>query len=222
MTRQQLKQTLKQQPTDGLRRPIRMRGSDLGGFDFSHQDLTGADFSFSNLTGANFQNTILCNANLSFSSLTDASFENADMTGAKLNFSGMDGANLTGANLTGVSMSFTGGGRNTPLPVLPPEPITLTNLLKKPVWGVLIGCLLGSSLVYGTSSVIYFTHLVLTAEDRLLAELNRFFAWRNLTEGVSVFLITYLLSSWLDLKIRQIWLRHVILSLALIPIAIRP
>lgn len=217
MNREQLERTLRQQPTDEPRRPLRMRGSELAHFDFSGLDLTRANFSFSNLTGANFSNAILCDANLSFSSLADVSFENADLTGANLNFAQMDGANLTGANLTGVSMSFTGGGRNTPFPLLPPEPITLTNLLQKPVWGVLIGCLLGALLVYGASSVIYFTHLVLTAEDRLFAELNRFFAWRNLTEGVSVFLITYLLSSWLDLKIRRIWLRHVILSLALIP-----
>ncbi len=215
MTREQLQQTLHQQPTDGPRRPIRMRGSDLADFDFSHQDLTEADFSFSNLSGANFQGSILHNANLSFSSLIDVSFEHADLTGANLNFSRMTGSNLTGA-MMGVSMSFTSGGRNIPLPVLPPEPITLTNLLQKPVWGVIVGCLLGALLVYGASGIIYFTHLVLTAENRLFAELNRFFAWRNLTEGVSVFLITYLLSTWLDLKIRQIWLRHVILCIILI------
>ncbi|MCY7359958.1 MAG: histidine kinase [Rudanella sp.] len=215
MTREQFEQTLHQQPSDGPRRPIRMRGSRLADFDFSGIDLTGADFSFSDLSRANFSNSVMRDVNLSFSSLTDASFLNADLTGANLNFSGMDGADLTGANLTGVSMSFSGGGRN--VPPLPAEPLTLANLLKKPFWGVIIGALLGALLVYGASGIIYFTHLVLTAEDRLFAELNRFFAWRNLTEGVSVFLIAYLLSSWLDLKIRKIWLRHVILCIVLIP-----
>jgi two-component system, LytTR family, sensor kinase len=220
MTREQLERTLHQQPAHGPRQPLRMRGSQLTDFDFSGLDLRGADFRFSNLTGANFSNTILRDANLSFSSLVDASFENADLTGANLNFSGMQGANLTGANLTGVSMSFSGGGRNVQPPVFPPEPITLTNLLQKPVWGVLIGCLLGALLVYGSSGIIYFTNLVLTSNDRLVTDLNRFIAWQNLTEGVCVFIMTYLLSNWLDTKYRAIWIRHLVLTIALIPVAV--
>lgn len=220
MTRKQLEQTLHQQVADGPRRPIRMRGSELAHFDFSGLDLTKADFSFSNLTGANFSNSILRDANLSFSSLVDASFEHADLTGATLNFSGMQGANLTGANLTGVSMSFTGGGRNGPPPVLPAEPITLNKLLQKPFWGVLIGSLLGALLVYGSSGIIYFTNLVLTSNNRLVTDLNRFIAWQNLTEGICVFITTFLLSDWLDRNFKAIWVRHVILTAALIPITV--
>ena len=218
MTREQLERTLKQQQTDGPIRPIKMRGSDLANYDFSGLDLTGADFSFSNLSGANFSNCILRDANLSFSSLTDVSFENADLTGANLNFSGMYGANLTGANLNGVSMSFSGGGRNVRPPELRAEPITLTNLLQRPVWGVLIGATLGALLVYGARAIIYFTNLIVTAKDPLLANVNRFIAVQNITEGIAVFVVTWLCSGWLDRRIRPIWLRHLLFSIIIIPV----
>ncbi|TAE22701.1 MAG: histidine kinase [Cytophagales bacterium] len=212
MTREQLHRTLHEQPADAPRRPIRMRGSDLSDFDFSHQDLTGADFRFSNLSGANFQGSILRDANLSFAGLTDVSFVDADLTGANLNFSGLSGADLTGANLSGVSMMFSGGARNVQPPILPPEPITLTNLLQRPVWGVLIGCLLGALLVYGTSGIIYFTNQIFTTNNQDIADVNRFIVWQNLTEGVTVFLTIYFLSDWLDQRFRRIWQRHLFAS----------
>ncbi len=220
MTREQLERTLQQQSTDGPRRPLRMRGSDLPNYNFSGLDLTGADFRFSNLTGANFSNSILQDANLSFSSLVDASFENADLTGANLNFSGMQGADLTGAILNGVSMSFSGGGRNVPLPALPAEPITLTSLLQKPVWGVLIGAVMGALLVYGASGIIFFTNLVLTSNDQAVAGLNRFVALQNLSLGVTLFIATWLLSSWLDRQYRAIWKRHALYSILMLPLFI--
>jgi two-component system, LytTR family, sensor kinase len=216
MTREQLEQTLKQQPTDGPRRPIRMWGADLADFDFSGMDLTRADFSFSDLSRANFSNSLLHDANLSFASLVNVSFVDADLTGAKLNFSDMTGADLRGANLNGVSMSFSGGGRNIESPAFPPEPITLTNLLQRPVWGVLIGCLLGALLVYGTSGIIYFTNQILTTDNQDIADVNRFIVWQNMTEGVTVFLTVYLLSDWLDLRFRRIWQRHLFLSWVLV------
>ena len=219
MTREQLERTLHQQATDAPQRPVKMRGSALSDFDFSNLNLTGADFSFSDLSGANFSNSILHNANLSFSSLANASFENADLTGANLNFSGMNGANLTGANLTGMSMSFTGGGRNVP-PFLPrAEPITLTNLLRKPFWGVLIGAFLGALLVYGASGIIFFTNLVLTSKDPAVAGLNRFLAIQNLALGVTLFVLTWALSAWLDRNFRLIGVRHTVYSLLLIPLS---
>lgn len=218
MTRDKTKQSFMNQLFDGSKRPVRMVGSHLAGYDFSGLDLTGANFSFSDLSGTNFQDAILRDANLSFSSLVDASFENADLTGANLNFSGMEGANLTGANLTGVSMSFTGISRHQSSPSLPAEPITLASLLQKPIWGVLIGAVLGALMVYGASGIIFFTNLVITSEDQAVAGLNRFVALQNLSLGVTLFMATWLLSNWLDRSFRVIWKRHVVYSLLMIPV----
>lgn len=217
MTREQLERQLNQS-VNRPARPVRMRGSALAHFDFSGLDLTDADFSFSDLSGANFSRATLHNANLSFSSLVNASFVDADLTGANLNFSGLSGADLTGADLSGVSMSFTGRAHNVERTKLPATPITLTYLLKKPVWGVLIGMVLGALLMYGVSGIVYFTNLIVTSGNKLIADLNRFIVWQNLTEGVTVFLLVYFMSDWLDRAIRRIWVRHLLVSLAIVPV----
>lgn len=214
MTRQQLEQQLRA-ATDAPRQRVKMRGSNLRGYDFGGMDLTHADFSFSNLADSNFRGCTLQNAKFNFANVANACFENADLTGASFNFSGMQGANLTGADLTGVSMVCTGNGsRNLPLPT---EPITLTSLLQKPVLGLLVGSVLGALLVYGASGIIYFTNLILTAKDPLYAGLNRFIAIQNLSNGIVVFVTTYLLSGWLDRQFRRNWERHLSLSILILP-----
>ena len=180
-------------------------------FDFSGLDLTQADLRFSNLARANFRGAILRQADLSFSDLNGADFTDADLYEANLSFSGLEGTNLTGANVEGAKFNFSGRGNyraNLPRP----EPITLTNILQKPGWGTLIGAILGALLVYGASGIIYFTGLILTAENPLIARLNQFIAIQNITMGIAVFIVTWALSSWLDRRFRTIWKRHLFLS----------
>lgn len=208
MTREQLIGTIGK---NGKR--LQLRGTDLSRFDFSGLDLTGADLSFSNLTRANFRGTILRNANLSFSALTGADFTDADLYEANLNFSGLEQINLTGANVEGATFNFSGRSPYRPEQSLKPEPITLTNLLQKPGWGTLIGTVLGALLVYGCSGIIYFTNLIITAPDPVVAGLYRFVIVENIVDGAITFLVTWSLFNWLTRRFRAIWQRHLIISL---------
>lgn len=211
MTRDQLIGTIGK---NGKR--IRMRASDLAGFDFSGLDLTGADLSFSNLSGANFRGATLRQANLSFSDLVGADFTEADLYEANFNFSGLEDVNLTGANVEGASFNFSGRS-NYPLnEPSRPERITLTTLLQEPGWGLLIGAALGALLIYGCNGIIYFTNLIIVAKDPLMAKLYQFLIVQNIVDGAFVFLLTWALFGWLTRRFRAIWQRHVVISVAIL------
>ncbi|GAB3491158.1 hypothetical protein GCM10027341_03790 [Spirosoma knui] len=206
MTREQLIGTIGK---NGRR--LKMRASDMADFDFSGLDLTQADLRFSNLARANFRGAILRQADLSFSDLNGADFTDADLYEANLSFSGLEGTNLTGANVEGAKFNFSGRG-NYRTGLIRPERITLTNLLQKPGWGILIGSILGALLVYGCSGVIYFTTLIVTAKDPLIAGLYRFVITQNILNGAAAFLITWALFGWLTNRFSQVWVRHVVIS----------
>lgn len=211
MTREQLIGTIGK---NGRR--LNMMGSDLAHFDFSGLDLTGADFRFSDLEKANFQGTILRGADLSFSNLEGASFAHADLYEANLNFCSLEGVDLTGANVEGATFNFSGRSKYRPPKSIAPEPITLTNILQKRGWGVLIGMVLGALLIYGSNAIIYFTNLIVTTTDPLYAGLYRFLIVQNLTDGVAVFLLTWALSGWLTQTFRLSWQRHLLMSLMVV------
>ena len=209
MTREQLIGTIGK---NGRR--LNMMGSDLAHFDFNGLDLTGADFRFSNLEKANFQDAILRGADLSFSNLEGASFIDADLFEANLNFCGLEDVNLTGANVEGATFNFSGRSKYRRPIDERTEPITLTNLLQKSGWGVVLGCLLGGLLIYGANAVIYFTNLIAIAKDANSVGVYRFLIIQNLTDGAIVFLLTWSLARWLTRRFPAIWQRHVFLCLA--------
>ncbi len=205
MTREQLIQ----RPTGTQR--LQLRGQKLRGFDFSGLDLTGADFRYADLRRANFEGATLHGADLSFASLRGANFANADLTDANLSFGDVSNANLNGANLTGTKLNFMATewrGKTAGVA----EPVTLTTLLQKPVWGLLIGSLLGALLFYGASGVIFFTNKILTSTDPVIAGLNRFIAWQNLTQGITIFVLAWIMSPRLDRWFRSNWVRHLVFS----------
>ena len=208
MTREQLIGTIGK---NGRR--LNMRASDMPRFDFSGLDLTQADLRFSNLSGANFRGTTLRQADLSFSDLNGADFTDADLFEANLSFSGLEGINLTGANVEGAKFNFAERSDYRPEPTRP-EPITLTTLLNKPGWGILIGSVLGALLVYGSNAIIYFTNLILTSNDTTLAGFYQFLIVQNIVDGAVVFLLTWALSGWLTRRFRATWQQHVFLSWA--------
>lgn len=207
MTREQLIGTIGK---NGRR--LNMRASDLADFDFSGIDLTQADLRFSNLTRANFRGAILRQANLSFSELNGADFTDADLFEANLNFCGLVDVNLTGANVEGATFNFSGRSKYVPDEIRP-EPITLTTILQKPGWGTFIGMLLGALLIYGSSAIIYFTNLIVTTNDPVMAGLYKFLVINNLTGGAGVFLLVWSLLGWLNRTFSAPWKRHVILSI---------
>ncbi|UHG90622.1 histidine kinase [Spirosoma oryzicola] len=210
MTREQLIGTIGK---NGKR--LNMRASDLSNFDFSGINLTQADLRFSNLTRANFRGAVLRQANLSFSELSGADFTDADLYEANLNFCGLQDVNLTGANVEGATFNFAGRSKYMPKPTKA-EPITLTKVLQKPGWGTLIGALLGALLIYGCNAIVYFTHLISSAKDPLVAGLYRFLIIQNMADGIVVFLLTWSLSSWLARRVPAVWQRHLIISLCIL------
>lgn len=130
----------------------------------------------------------------------------------------MAGVDLSRANIEGASLSFSGIGQPSFRQTKPSnERLTLINLLTKPGWGLLIGSVLGALLVYGACGIIYFTNMVLTAKDPVIAQLNQFIAIQNVTGGVASFAVTRALSGWLDRRYRSVWLQHLILTVLLIP-----
>ncbi|MVM34730.1 histidine kinase [Spirosoma sp. HMF4905] len=212
MTREQLIGTIGK---NGRR--LNMMGSDLANFDFSGLDLTQADFRFSNLDKANFRGAILKGADLSFSNLSGASFADADLYEANLNFCSLEDVDLTGANVEGATFNFAGRSKyRNPVAESRPEPITLTTILQKPGWGTLIGMILGALLIYGCNAIIYFTNLIITATDPLMAGLYRFLIIQNMANGAIVFLLTWALSSWLTRQFPSIWQRHLVASFAVL------
>lgn len=210
MTREQLIGTIGK---NGKR--IQLRGTDLAAFDFSGLDLTGADLSFSNLGKANFRGAILRQANLSFANLSGANFTDADLYEANFNFSSLENVDLSGANVEGASFNFSGRSKyRAEDAVGRSEPITLTTLLQKAGWGTLIGAFLGALLVYGCNAIIYFSNLIITASDPLMAGVYQFLIVQNMTDGAVCFLVTWALSGWLTRKFKYTWQRHLVVSLA--------
>lgn len=208
MTREQLIQQ-----TSGTQR-LQLRGHSLRKFDFSGLDLSGADLSFSDLTKANFAGAILRGADLSFSAITGGNFQDADLSEANLSFSDLSSTDLTGANLTGAKLNFAAVSAKPDPRSERAEPLMLAKLLQKPGWGLLIGMVLGALVVYGFSGVIYFTAQIVTARDPLYAQLYQFLIAQNVTIGASVFLVIWLLDSWLNQTFRRLWVRHLLASVA--------
>ncbi|MBO0947197.1 pentapeptide repeat-containing protein [Fibrella forsythiae] len=206
MTREQLIQR-----TTGVS-GLKMKGQDLGQFDFSGLDLTGADFSFSDLSRANFEGAILKGADLSFASLTGVNFTNTDLSNADLRFSDLSGVAIDGANLTGAKMNFSSiSAKRDPLSARS-EPITLATLLKQPGWGLLTGMILGALVVYGFSSIIYFTGQIVITKDQVMAALYRFLIAQNILIGATTFLLVWTIDRWLDQTSWKLWAKHALVS----------
>ncbi|MEZ0538638.1 pentapeptide repeat-containing protein [Fibrella arboris] len=206
MTREQLIQR-----TTGVK-GVKMRGQDLGRFDFSGLDLTDADFSFSNLTKANFEGSILKGANLIFAALRGANFTNADLSNADLSFSDLSAVSIEGANLSGAKINFSAiSAKREKFPERS-EPLTLASLLAKPGWGVLIGMVFGALVVYGFSGIIYFTAQIITTKDPATAMLYRFLIAQNILLGATTFLLVWAISRWLIRTNWRPWARHLLVS----------
>ncbi|GEM_PF-431415 len=211
MTREQLIDTLGK---NGRR--LTMKAGELVGFDFSGLDLTQADFRFADLRRANFRGAILRQADLRYANLSGADLTNADLYGANLNFCGLSDTNLTGANMEGASLNYAVGQGHQSLKKLPAEPITLTTILQKPGWGLMIGALLGALLIYGCNAVVFFTNLIVTAKDPVLVGLYRFLIIQNLSDGIVMFLLVWALSIWLARNVAKPWKRHLIVTVVVL------
>lgn len=188
--------------------PVKMRASDLKGFNFSGMDLTGADLSYSNLREAIFDNAILRNARIRASNLSRASFVNADLTNADFSYSNLNDTNLTGARLEGVNMSFSSKGSS-----IKSSDFSLVALIQSQSWiGMVVAVLIGAIFVYGVSGIVYFTNQMATASDPLVMRLNQYVVVNNILAGILTVLFTHALAPLLDKYSGKVWMRYLLLS----------
>jgi two-component system, LytTR family, sensor kinase len=97
-----------------------------------------------------------------------------------------------------------------------PDRLTFIRLLNTPGWGILAGSVLGALLTHGINGILYFTNLILTAQNPAIGRLNLFIAYQSIGQGVALFLVTWGMAGWLDRSIRRIWLRHLLLNVVLV------
>lgn len=194
------------------KKSFRMLASSFDGRDFSNMDLSGADFSFSSLHGVNFNGSDLKNAVFRFSALDNATFRDADLTGADLSFSSLTDVDFTGAKVEGANFSFSGQSR-----YCRKSEMSLIGIIQSQTWlGTLVAVVLGAVMLYGFSAISYFTAEISLTADPLTIEVNQYLIIQNIVFGICVVLMTQWISVPLDHWIKNVFLRHLFLSVFII------
>ncbi|MBE9465320.1 histidine kinase [Dyadobacter subterraneus] len=192
------------------KKPLRMNGTSLEGRDFSNMNLEGADFSFSSLEGINFDGSNLRGAKIRFASLENATFRNADLTNADLSFSSLTDADMTGAKIEGANFSFSSQGKSFKW-----QDFKLIGLIQSQSWvGTLVAVIIGALMLYGASAIIYFTLEILYTSNPVQVKLNQYLIAQNVICGVLIVLTAQNMAVWLDSMIKNLFLRHLVLSIA--------
>jgi two-component system, LytTR family, sensor kinase len=85
--------------------------------------------------------------------------------------------------------------------------------------GLLLSIILGCMITYGVSGIVTFTVQIINTKEPLLARFNQYIIFNNITDGVSVVLVTYFVSNWLSRKIQSPVFQHIALSAIVMCIA---
>lgn len=190
-------------------KPLRMTASSLDGRDFSNMDLENADFSFSSLKGINFDGSNLRNAKLRFSSLDRTTFKNTDLRNADLSFSSLCDVDLTGAKVEGANFSFTSQDKSWSW-----QDFSLTGLIQNQGWmGTAVAIVLGAVILYGINAISYFTAEIVYTFEPIRVKLYQFLVIQNIAAGIVTILFTQAVSGWLDILIKKVAIRHLLLSI---------
>ncbi len=185
-----------------------MTASSLDGRDFSNMDLENADFSFSSLKDINFDGANLRNARLRFSALDRTTFRNADLSNADLSFSSLTDVDLSGAKVEGANFSFTSQEKSFNW-----QDLSLVAVVQNQGWvGTLVAAVLGAVVLYGINAIAYFTAELSFTEEPVRLAFYKYLVLLNIATGVFTILITQALTTWLDVIIRSLFTKHLILS----------
>ncbi|MCE6988383.1 histidine kinase [Dyadobacter sp. CY323] len=188
-----------------------MKASSLDGRDFSNMDLEDSDFSFSSLKDMNFDGANLRNAKLRFSSLDRTSFRNADLTNADLSFSSLSDVDLTGAKVEGANFSFTSQERSFSW-----QDFSLIGMIQTQGWlGTFVAVILGAVILYGINAIMYFTAEISFTEEPIRIKLYQYLILNNVLGGVCTILLTQGLTTWLDVFMKRLAWKHIILSIVI-------
>lgn len=189
-------------------KPLRMTASSLDGRDFSNMNLENADFSFSSLKDTNFDGANLRSAKLRFSSLDRTSFKNTDLRNADLSFSSLKDVDLSSAHVEGANLSFTSQDRSFNW-----QDFSLIGLIQNQGWiGTLVACTMGAIVLYGINAIVYFTAEIVYTSEPIRIRLYQFLVLQNVAAGIVTILLTQTMSGWLDIIVKKMALRYLILS----------
>ena len=189
-------------------KPLRMTASSLDGRDFSNMNLENADFSFSSLKDTNFDGANLRNAKLRFSSLDRTSFNNTDLRNADLSFSSLKDVDLSAAHVEGANLSFTSQDRSFTW-----QDFSLIGLIQNQGWiGTLVAVSLGAIILYGINAIVYFTAEIVYTSEPIRVKLYQFLVLQNVAAGIVTILLTQSMAGWLDIIVKKMALRYLILS----------
>jgi sensor histidine kinase YesM len=193
---------------DKRTKPLRMTASSLDGRDFSNMDLENADFSFSSLKDVNFDGANLRNAKLRFSALDRTTFRNSDLRSADLSFSSLVDVDLTGAKVEGANFSFTSQEKSFNW-----QDFSLIGIIQNQGWvGTLVATILGAVILYGFNAIAYFTAELYYTNEPVRIKLYQYLVCQNILAGVFTILLTQGLTLWLDMLIKRLYVKHLILS----------
>jgi two-component system, LytTR family, sensor kinase len=193
---------------DKRTKPLRMTASSLDGRDFSNMDLENADFSFSSLKDVNFDGANLRNAKLRFSALDRTTFRNSDLRSADLSFSSLVDVDLTGAKVEGANFSFTSQEKSFNW-----QDFSLIGIIQNQGWvGTLVATILGAVILYGFNAIAYFTAELYYTNEPVRIKLYQYLVCQNILAGVFTILLTQGLTLWLDMLVKRLYVKHLILS----------
>ncbi|MCE7061764.1 histidine kinase [Dyadobacter sp. CY343] len=193
-------------------KPLQMQASSLDGRDFSNMNLENADFSFSSLKDTNFDGANLRNARLRFSSLDRTTFRNSDLTNADLSFSSLSDVDLTGAKVEGANFSYTSNERSFRW-----QDVSLIGIVQNQGWiGTLVAVLLGALLLYGVNAIVYFTAEIFYTNEPIRVSLYQFLVLNGVLSGILTILLTQGLVQMMDVFLKKLWLKHLILTIAIV------
>ena len=202
----------KNDSNDSTAKPLRMTASSLDGRDFSNMNLENADFSFSSLKDTNFDGANLRNAKMRFSSLDRTTFKNADLRNADLSFSSLSDVDLSETKVEGANFSFTSQDRSIKW-----QDFSLIGLIQNQGWiGTLVAVVLGAIVLYGINAIVYFTAEIVYTSEPIRVKLYQFLVLQNIAAGVVTILLTQALTGWLDILIKKIFIRHIVLSVVVV------
>ncbi|WP_229238545.1 histidine kinase [Dyadobacter sp. Leaf189] len=186
-----------------------MQASSLDGRDFSNMNLENADFSFSSLKGTNFDGANLRNAKMRFSALDQTTFRNSDLTNADLSFSSLLNVDLTDAKVEGANFSYTSNERSFRW-----QDLNLIGMLQNQGWvGTAVAIILGALFLYGMNAILFFSAAIFYEEEPVRVTLYQYLVLNGVLSGIVTILLTQGLTQLMDVFMKRLWLKHLILTI---------
>ena len=115
---------------------------------------------------------------------------------------------LTGAKVEGANFSFTSQEKSFNW-----QDFSLIGIIQNQGWvGTLVATILGAVILYGFNAIAYFTAELYYTNEPVRIKLYQYLVCQNILAGVFTILLTQGLTLWLDMLIKRLYVKHLILS----------